>query len=289
MHSSENVSHTSAAPIAPAAPATLPHDLGTPHAKYLTWAHAAVGLAGKDVLEIGGSSPVEEIRKRGARSWTCFNLDPTAVRAFNEKAQLLGCPAYRALEQDAATIATDARFSVVYSINAFEHIRDMRTTLSKIRQTLVAGGKLFTVFGPIWSADVGHHLSIPTDSGPIGIFDGVLEPWEHLTSSPEQIYARLEPRLGTKTANRVIEYVFRYPDLNRLSEADHMRLMGESGLTPVLVIRRKARAAAPTGGIASRTRELLWVLKNGRTSMLEQAATATRFSAAFASTRLRRL
>ena len=82
---------------------------------------------------------------------------------------------------------------------------------------------------PDLDANVGHHLSIPTDDGPIGIFDGVLEPWEHLTSCPEQIYARLEPRLGAKTAQRVIEYVFSYPDLNHLPEADHMSLLHDSG------------------------------------------------------------
>jgi SAM-dependent methyltransferase len=265
------------------------HDIGTPHVKYLTWADSTVGFAGKDVLEIGGCSPVAEIRARGPKSWTCFNLDPPAVAAFNRQAQESGCTAFRALEQDAATIDIPARFSVVYSINAFEHIRDLRTTLGKIRQALVPGGKLFTVFGPIWSADVGHHLSIPTDDGPIGIFDGVLKPWEHITSSPEQIYARIEPRLGAKTAQRVIEYVFTYPDLNRLSEADHMNLLRESGLSPVLVIRRKAPQQAPAGTVATRTRELLWVAKNGRPSPLEQASAALRFSLAFASTRIRRI
>lgn len=267
----------------------MQHDIGTPHAKYLTWAHATVGFTGQDVLEIGGCSPVAEIRRRAPKSWTCFNLDPSAVAAFNRDAAAAGCASFRALEQDAATIDGTASFTRVYSINAFEHIRDLRTTLAKIREGLAPGGTLFTVFGPIWSADVGHHLSIPTDEGPIGIFDGVLKPWEHLTSTPQEIYARLEPRLGTKTASRVIEYVFSYPDLNRLSEADHMALMRASGLRPVLVIRRKAPQQAPAGGVASRTRELLWVLKNGAPTLLEPASAAMRFALAFASTRLRKM
>jgi SAM-dependent methyltransferase len=267
----------------------MQHDIGTPHAKYLKWADAPVGFKGQDVLEIGGCSPVAQIQPRAPKSWTCFNLDPSAVAAFNRTAQQMGCTTFRALEQDAATIDGAAKFSIVYSINAFEHIRDLATTLGKIRQVLVPGGKLFTVFGPIWSCDVGHHLSIPTDDGPIGIFDGVLKPWEHLTSTPEQIYARIEARLGTKTAKRVIEYVFNYPDLNRLSEADHMALLHSSGLTAVLVIRRKAPQQAPAGGVASRTRELLWVAKNGRPSLAEKASAALGFSFGFASTRLRRL
>jgi SAM-dependent methyltransferase len=267
----------------------MQHDIDTPHGKYLTWADSTVGFAGQDVLEVGGCSPVAEIKRRAPKSWTCFNLDPSAVESFNRTAQQMGCTTFRALEQDAATIDGAAKFSIVYSINAFEHIGDLATTLAKIRQGLVPGGKLFTVFGPIWSCDVGHHLSIPTDDGPIGIFDGVLKPWEHLTASPEQIYTRIEPRLGTKTAQRVIEYVFKYPDLNRLSEAEHMALLHGSGLTPLLVIRRKAPQQAPTGGVASRTRELLWVAKNGRPSLAENASAALGFSFGFASTRLRRL
>lgn len=258
----------------------------TPHRKYLTWADRTVGLAGKNVLEIGGCSPVAEIRRLSPRSWVCFNLDRPAVEAFNRDARQLGCANFSATAQDAATIELPARYSVAYSINAFEHIADLRTALKKVRHSLVPGGVLFTVFGPIWSGDVGHHLSIPTDQGPIGIFDGVLEPWEHLTSTPEQIYARISPRLGPEIAHRVIEYVFNYPDLNRLSEADYEQLLRDSGLGRVLVIRRKSRLRAPSAGAASRTRELLWVLKNGAPSRIETAQTFCRFSWGFAATRI---
>jgi len=258
----------------------------TPHRKYLTWADRTVGLAGKDVLEIGGCSPVAEIQRLAPRSWVCFNLDRPAVDAFNRDAQRHQHPSFSAKAQDAATIELPAQYSVAYSINAFEHIADLRTTLEKVRLSLVPGGVLFTVFGPIWSGDVGHHLSIPTDKGPIGMFDGVLEPWEHLTSTPEQIYERINPRLGSVIAHRVIEYVFNYPDLNRLSEADYQKILRDSGLEPVLVIRRKSKLRAPATGVASRTRELLWVLKKGAPSGLDTARAFARFALGFASTRI---
>ena len=170
----------------------------TPHGKYLTWANCTVGLAGKDVLEIGGCSPISQLRKLFPRTWVCFNLDRAAVDEFNRDARQQQCSNFSAVAQDAATLELTSRFSVAYSINAFEHIADLHTTLDRVRQSLTPGGVLFTVFGPIWSADIGHHLSIPTDKGPIGMFDGVLEPWEHLTSTPVQIYERIEPRLGPR-------------------------------------------------------------------------------------------
>ena len=258
---------------------------GTPHKKYLTWGARTAGFAGKDVVEIGGCSPVRELLGLSPKSWVCFNLDRTAVDAFNRDAEQHRGRNFSAVVQDAATIDPTPRFSVAYSINAFEHIQDLRTTLARIREILLPGGVLFTIFGPIWSADIGHHLSIPTDSGPIGMFDGVLRPWEHLTSTPAQLRARLEPQFGPDVTNRIIEYIFSYPDLNRLSESDYMRILRGSGLNRVLVIRRKSKLRAPAVAVAGRTREFLWVLKKGRTSVFDTARVTARFSAAFAHTR----
>ena len=258
---------------------------GGSHGKYLSWANWTVGLAGKDVVEIGGCSPVAQIRRFSPRSWMCINLDPMAVAAFNRDASQQQCAAFVAVAQDAAKLEVSSRFSVAYSINAFEHIADLRTTLDRVQQSLIPGGVLFTVFGPIWSADIGHHLSIPTDQGPLGMFDGILQPWEHLTSTPAQICERIEPRLGAKTARRVIEYVFNYPDLNRLTESDYASILRASDLRPVLVFRHKSRQRPPEG-CASRTRELLWLLKKGPASSWDKASAALRFTVGFASTRL---
>jgi len=257
----------------------------TPHKKYLTWGHRILGFEGKDVLEIGGCSPVHELLRFSPKSWLCVNLDGGAVDVFNREAQQRHRPRFSAVVQDAATIDPARQFSVVYSINAFEHIQDLRKTLSKIAQVLVPGGRFFTVFGPIWSADIGHHLSIPTESGAIGMFDGVLRPWEHLTSTPAELRKRLEPKLGADVSQRIIEYVFTYPDINRLFESDYMDILGESGLNPVLVIRRKSKQRAPAVAGASRTREFLWVLKKGQCSLGERAYVASQFAMAFAHTR----
>jgi len=258
----------------------------TPHKKYLTWGQRILRFEGKDVLEIGGCSPVQELLRFSPKSWSCVNLDGGAVDAFNREAQQRHRPSFSAAVQDAATIDPARRFSAAYSINAFEHIQDLRTTLSKIAQVLAPGGKFFTVFGPIWSADIGHHLSIPTEGGAIGMFDGVLRPWEHLMSTPAELRARLEPKLGVDVSRRIIEYVFTYPDLNRLVESDYMNILRESGLNPVLVIRRKSKQRAPAVAGASRTREFLWVLKKGPASFAERAYVASQFAMAFAYTRL---
>jgi len=259
--------------------------LTTPHRKYLSWAESTVGLRGKHVLEIGGCSPVQEILSLSPRSWTCVNLDSAGVERFNRDADALDASNFLAVTQDASTIRMDRKFSVVYSINSFEHISNLALTVEKIRQSLDVDGVLFTVFGPIWSADVGHHLSIPTDNGPLEMFDGVLRPWEHLTSTPRQILERLTPSFGSVVAQRVIDYVYSYPDLNRLSEREYDEILSQSGLFPVMIIKRKAGPRLPPAG-ASRTRELLWVLRNGRASILDRARARVGFAIGFLKSRI---
>lgn len=258
----------------------------TPHRKYLTWANYTVGLKGKDVLEIGGCSPVAELQRLSPKSWTCVDLNSDAVAAFNEAAARYQLHNFSATVQDAATVANTRHFSVAYSINAFEHIADLATTLRGVRESLLPGGVLFTVFGPIWSSDIGHHLSIPTANGPIGMFDGILEPWEHITSTPAQILERIKPSLGAEVSERVVQYVFRYPDLNRLSESDYISLLQASRLDPILLIRRKSAQRPPTVA-CGRTREFLWVLKNGAPAIPERLRVAFGFASAFALTRAR--
>lgn len=256
----------------------------TPHKKYLTWANYTVGLKGKDVLEIGGCSPVAELQVLSPKSWTCVDLNRNAVDAFNDAAAQRQLRHFSATVQDAATVTNRQRFSVVYSINAFEHIADLATALRGVRESLAPGGVLFTVFGPIWSSDVGHHLSIPTERGPIGMFDGILEPWEHITSTPTKILERIKPSLGPEVSDRVVQYVFNHPDLNRLSESEYMDLLQGSHLAPVLLIRRKSAGRPPTPA-CGHTREFLWVLKNGVPGISEKVRVALGFASAFALTR----
>jgi 2-polyprenyl-3-methyl-5-hydroxy-6-metoxy-1,4-benzoquinol methylase len=163
----------------------------TPHSRYLAWADAVVGLRGKRVLEIGGCTPVKYLASIKPANWTCFNLDRKAVSEFQEQVRKEGLHTMTAFFQDAATISANESFDVAYSINAFEHIANLPKVLDAIYASLSYCGYLFSVFGPIWSSAVGHHLSVPSESGPISFNDGVIAPWEHLTSTRDELRQRL--------------------------------------------------------------------------------------------------
>lgn len=251
-------------------------DIKTPHQKYLRFADRTIGLEGKDVLEVGGCSPPDLLQALAPRSWTCANLSTAAVAEFNASLSRRPTPNYAAQVLDITKLEATNAFDIAYSINSFEHIHDVARALERIRQALRQGGYLFTIFGPIWSSDVGHHLSIPTDDGGgLYYYDGVLEPWEHLTSSRESLKRRLADRYGVRTAERAIDYIYDYGDLNRLYEGDYIDIVRKSGLSPVLIVRNKKGKPPGIGG-GTRTREFLMVLRNGPTTAGERAMVAAR-------------
>jgi len=258
----------------------MPH--GTPHEseKYLRLAAFTVGLRNKKVLEVGGCSPPSLLVGHAPRRWNCVNLDPKAVSAFNEQARDLDLKNYSAILQDAATYEPDDSYDRIYSINAFEHIRDLCSALEKMRKALAPDGSLFTLFGPIWSSDVGHHLSIPGPNGPLTFADGILAPWEHLTSTPDAIRAKLERRYGRETADKAVEYIYHYPDLNRLLEDEYLALVRDSGFFPTMVVRNRKGSPPPVAG-AGRTREFAMILTKRRVPMLRQACYLLKFGWAY--------
>jgi SAM-dependent methyltransferase len=248
----------------------------TPHQKYLTLADRAVGLRHRRVLEVWGCSPVDMVVNYAPASWECVNLDTNAVADFNSAAGMVGLNGFSAKLEDIAKLDVGEAYDIAYSINAFEHVRDIRTAFKSIYRSLVPGGHLFTLFGPLWSSDVGHHLSVCADNGAeLNFNDGILAPWEHLLSSPAAIRTRLEKTYGTKTAQRAITYIFDYPDLNRLCEQEYLNAIAESGFSTVLVVRNR-KGKAPNIPGATNTRELLLVLKKGPPAAVERSVTFLR-------------
>lgn len=261
----------------------------TPHEKYLDLARAMTGIVGKRVLEVGGSTPPNVVSRYSPTEWVCVNLDARSVAASNEQARNLRGSNYSAVCEDITTIEQTNCYDLVYSINAFEHIHDLDVAFGRMFRALRQGGYLFTLFGPIWSSDVGHHLSILTeDRRELHFFDGILTPWEHLTSNREAIHVKLAALYGEKTARRAVTYIYDYPDLNRLAEGDYLRIVRESGFLPVVILRNKM-GRPPNLPEATSTREFLMILKKGPTSYLERGSCLARLAVAFAHQKVRAL
>lgn len=186
------------------------------HVPYAAKAAATVGFAGRRVLEVGGSLPPEFVHRHlGAAQWTAVEelaywrevekgghkhygpLAKSYTRHLPEAtAADLENHAYLLLDGaiEHAPAALDGAFDLAFSIACFEHVSRLPKALTAIHRLLRPGGKLFTMFSPVWSAHDGHHLPVITDAaGRSFVFNRncPIPPWGHLLASPSELFAFL--------------------------------------------------------------------------------------------------
>ena len=84
-------------------------------------------------------------------------------------------------------------FDACISIAAFEHIIELRKTVTGIYRALKNDGVFFTLFGPLWSCKYGHHLDINKEYCFKRIQEIHLPPYAHLLYSASEIDELLSP------------------------------------------------------------------------------------------------
>jgi SAM-dependent methyltransferase len=179
------------------------------------------GLAGKDVIEVGGAVPEAQARATGAASWSGFYLG----------AQARSAPGYEIRDADARAIPwPDQSFDLAFSSCAFEHIRDLPLALREIARVLRPGGALVTSYAPIWSCAVGHHLWGRTDAGArVHFLDPLVPLWGHLLLEESELRWFLAHGVGGTVAARFAEQICRHPHINRVHEAEHRAAFAAAG------------------------------------------------------------
>jgi hypothetical protein len=84
----------------------------------------------------------------------------------------------------------------------------------------------------------------------------------------------------TRVAERAVEFIYTYPDINRKFEHEYLSIVANSGLAPVMIYKhRKGRAPNVPG--ATNTREFVMVLKKGRAGLWERATSPIRFGLSY--------
>lgn len=218
------------------------------HIPYAAKAAELVGFAGKRVVEVGGSLPPDfvrthlgvaqwtaveelsywrEVEKGGhkqygplAKSYTRHLPEAVAADVDNHEYLLLD----GAIEQ--APAALDGQFDLAFSIACFEHVSRLPKALSAIQRLLKPGGKLFTMFSPIWSAHDGHHLPVITDaSGQTFVFNKncPIPPWGHLVCTPSEMFEFLLSKTDPTAAEEMVYYTYHAPNINRLFAEDYLK------------------------------------------------------------------
>src|SRR5262249_53424998 len=74
-------------------------------------------------------------------------------------------------------------FDVVYSHNAFEHIRDLSIAWNEVVRVVKPGGRIFVHFSPIWTHSFGHHCYEETENQ----VQSAIPPYGHLYMSKGEL------------------------------------------------------------------------------------------------------
>jgi ubiquinone/menaquinone biosynthesis C-methylase UbiE len=203
---------------------------------YVSILRSAIRLRGRRVLEIGGATPPRLIEGAGVLSWTSIDISP---RRYELSVKDETTPSWhRFVVMDAASLAFEsASVDVVYSVNCFEHIADLRTALKEIHRVLTPTGVLFTIFSPIWSGPVGHHTWVWDGDTALTFSDRVFPDWQHLAMSPSEMRASLAPRYRGEVVDSIIHYVYEGNDINRLPDQVYESEIGTYGYHTLLYHR----------------------------------------------------
>jgi SAM-dependent methyltransferase len=222
------------------------------HVNFAHICQELVGFENKDVLEVGGSLPHDFVFDYlGVKSWTGIetpdyeksleetggithtgtiikDIKNTSDYKFKHKQQ----GTYNFYLENIEDLPEEYynQYDLIFSIATFEHIHKLPLALDKMFLALKPGGKLFSMFSPIWSAYDGHHLPEMVDKQgkKFHFGESPIPPWGHLLMSPPEMYSHLCQFTDKETANLMVYYIYHSPHINRLFTEDYLAYINQS-------------------------------------------------------------
>lgn len=202
-------------------------------------ADQAIGLAGQNVLEIGGALSCNfALGFLDANEWSCIEyggyIPPSKQAGLGNQLPRTNSPIeqrkyhYYNCKAHEFRPKTDnfARYTRVYSIAAFEHIGNLLASLDHIATFCDTGSLLYAYFTPIWSDPAGHHLGKE-------IID-LIGPWGHLANTPQQLRRWiLDQGLDHREVDTIIYNIYKDPHINRNMPTDYELIFMNSSWKPI--------------------------------------------------------
>ena len=224
----------------------------TYHVPYAAHCQNAIGFEGKDVLEVGGSLPPDfTFDYLKASSWTALETSEYAdalkdAGGLTHKGTILHGDNSKVIKGFGPVKESKYNFflanieeipethydqyDLVFSIATFEHIHKLPQALNKMHLSLRYGGKLFSLFSPVWSSYNGHHIPQITDSSgqTITMNKSPIPPWGHLLMTPSQMHRYLKTKIDSDTADLLTYYIYNAPSINRFFLEDYVEFINDS-------------------------------------------------------------
>jgi len=121
----------------------------------------------------------------------------------------------------------DNYFDAVISIDTFEHIGDITTTLCEAKRVLKPYGRFYTRFGPIWSSVAGHHWITRHNWNEKHL--ALIPPWGHLYMSEIELRAHLDSLEADESIKeRALNYIYHINTINRKSKSEFVSAIHKS-------------------------------------------------------------
>lgn len=186
-------------------------------------------IRNKNLLDIGSGlgGKLKYYAELGANSITAIDLRSSSTKAAHKHAKDGVKEQTKLVTGDAALMPFYSNcFDVIVSINVFEHVDDLESTLTESKRVLCPGGLIFLHFPPFYSP-WGAHLE-----GWINF------PWPHVFFSDEillEAVQRIEVH-NQKNADYIpsaqVDWAKakRLPELNRITAHGFIRLVRKAGL-----------------------------------------------------------
>jgi hypothetical protein len=197
-----------------------------------------VSLAGKRVLEVGGSNLPRALTHDflGAVEWVSVDIIGQGAYQLAQQSEhyasvgihpllaadsIVGTKDYVILDGaiEDAVLLPEGYFDAVISITSFEHILAIPAALAAIIRAKGQTSPFFSYHGPIWSGPYGHHVYV--DDVLNFNNDTWIEPHGHLLNTPPEMYAHLAPVVGHERAQRVVLQMYNEPRINRFFFEDY--------------------------------------------------------------------
>lgn len=120
----------------------------------------------------------------------------------------------------------DEYFDGIITMATFEHINNLDQALVNMKRLLKPGGKLVSIFNPIWTSVIGHHYNFWLQEE-----NKLLPPWGHLWMTEDEMNSYLveEKKLEPEKARIICYKVYHDGIINRLSRKELYDALIKSG------------------------------------------------------------
>jgi len=134
---------------------------------------------------------------------------------------------YSMLQGDINSFAyPDEYFDGIVTMATFEHIKNLDQALENMKRLLKPGGKIISIFNPIWTSVIGHHYNFWLQEE-----NKLLPPWGHLwmTEDEMNIYLVEEKKIEPEKAREICHKVYHDDIINRMTRKDIYEAIISSG------------------------------------------------------------